>query len=153
MHQLRMKQLQFARAHQQMLIRRGHVDPAGQNDLAVLGLLGAQMQRTGQQLGHHALVPGRQMLHHHNAAGKIRRDGAQRLGKRVQTAGRRANGYNVVPAIGISDAAWGGLIPGLGHSSSLSPIVNRILCAFAALRDPAWRLALADEFYMLGGAS
>src|SRR5205823_14729278 len=111
------------------------------------------MQGTGQELGHHALMPRRQMLHHYNAAGKIRRDGAQRLGKRVQTASRRANGYNVVPAISISDAAWGGLIPGLGHSGSLSPIVNRILCAFAAMCDPAWRLALADGFHMLGGTS
>src|SRR5207253_11231764 len=69
------------------------------------------------------------------------------------TAGRRANGYNVVPAIAISDAAWGGLIPGPGHSSSLSPIVNRILCAVAALRDPAWRLSLADSFHVVGNTS
>ena len=90
-----MCQLQFARAHQQVLVRRSHVDPARKHDLSMLSGLYLDVAGASQQFWHHALVPRRNVLHYHDATRKILGKPAQSLGKGMQSPRRGTHRHHV----------------------------------------------------------
>ena len=86
MDQLRVRELDLARPHQQMFIRRCGIYGSGQQDFTMLGLFDFEGCLTSQEGGNPALMSRGKVLDYDNTAGKVFGQRSQDLEEGIEPA-------------------------------------------------------------------